>query len=160
MKLLKRVLIVLVMGFTTTSNAQDASNNATWEETIDFLEEFLPNFNNTIDAHTYIFNFDGTTLDKKRKYQFNDGKKCTDNWKGDINYIKSVSVNSNFIRIQFTGNLVSMQTQCENVDAGIATYQDIFLVNLLEKKDLNQRLLKALKHLAYLAKEKRKKSKF
>lgn len=44
MKLLKLTFIALLISLTTAVKAQDATNDAIWEETISFLMEYLPNF--------------------------------------------------------------------------------------------------------------------
>lgn len=51
------ILIAFFLSLSINSNAQDASNDATWEETLDFLTEYVGNF----DTKTtfYHLNSDG-----------------------------------------------------------------------------------------------------
>ena len=62
MKIFKLTLLVFLIAFTTTTYAQDASNDATWEETINFItkyKEYIVETNHrTINSHLEIKNID------------------------------------------------------------------------------------------------------
>jgi hypothetical protein len=179
MKNLHITLILLLLCFTTNSIAQDATNDATWEETIGFLTDFLPNFNHTLIEGKFIehqkYNLHGLLLTKK-----SEGKYCNYTYVANLNELDKVVLVDDIVlnitselKLIFTGKIVKREVVCSKLPQ--VAYIYYLKINLLAERDSNnnsykyfaepssqntQRLLKAFQHLAYLAKEKRAKNKF
>ena len=131
MKNLNITLILLLLCFTTNSIAQDATNDATWEETIGFLTDFLPNFNHTSTQGAGIYhekyNLHGLLLTKK-----SEGKDCNYTYVANLNELDKVVLGDDLVsnitsdlKLIFTGKIVALEP--------IETLLDIFvdLHNLL-----------------------------
>jgi hypothetical protein len=178
MKTIQLLIVIIFLSVSTFSTAQDASNDATWEETISFLKDFVPKFN-----HTDLYLPDET---RSRNYSYeieNNTLISTENWrngnkevyKADLLELKEVyiSKNSGDIVLRYTGKVVTGKSSWLSDSNKAAQF-----INLVSKNGDNgdyfkiieyfspiesentQRLYKALQHLTYLAIEKRKSSKF
>lgn len=168
-------LLALMLGSIVPTQAQEKQNDATWEETISFLNKNISKLN--IPGGTYLHSVNETKLE-----QFSDSRSNISR-RVDLIELKSAKFtnstneghnckNFNQIKLDFTKNTVSIfllddeyylenhffiplcgkyidEPSCRCV-TNLWNEQDIFI----------QRFLKAFKHLAYLANEKRKESKF
>jgi hypothetical protein len=175
------LIITLFIGFGNV-NAQDASNDATWGETIGFLKSNISKFDMTLIRFGTSDGYKGVT---KESYEIKESvlERLTvslsntsinnETWKADLKELVSVgelSEKTQSLLLNFTKNSVLID------DFEYTQRQDLFSIVLCSKKNVVtnacdryewkkedefvQRMVKAFQHLAYLAKEKRKKSKF
>jgi hypothetical protein len=154
------LIITLFIGF-GNANAQDASNDATWEETIEFINENL--------QYTKGMNNDFSTIEevylKENKifvvYSSKIGaKKETTFPLSKISKAREWD-DSEYCLIYLTGDYcISDYTEKngkKNIHGHISKTDS---VKLFYENELRTRMVKAFNHIAYLNSEKRKKSKF
>jgi hypothetical protein len=152
MKLLTLITFCL---FATFTNAQDASNDATWEETVNFIKKHK----NSIDVFKYSggavsseFYIDNNKLILKIKYSRGHTIKSS------FELINLLDVTSS-IKLELVGNVLKMEIAERGSNSFKDFKSDIGLDELRFKVDnieLQPRIKKAFQHLAYLATEKRK----
>ncbi|GAL01429.1 hypothetical protein JCM19314_873 [Nonlabens ulvanivorans] len=162
-------------------NAQDASNDATWEETISFIEKFLPNFDHVCmdlsdgSRTNYKYSLENNILIAQWDNSYGEDDEYTYRRIASILELSSVSLSDDLITLNFSGNVVKLFYE-ERGDMIYWKSENRLVINLLDVQNYEdesqnkffsapnsintQRLYKAFKHLAYLAKEKRKQSKF
>lgn len=161
MKLLKLTLITLLFSYTTTTKAQDASNDATWEETIGFLKKYK----------SYIGNFHSGDGDGKSS-KYGKGKVTeftinsnqlilktetlffSNNLRRQItilNFRQLLSCHKDYVILKFTERQYMIRpNRGEDVNES-SDVQRIYIENI----EMRARILKAFQHLAYLATKKR-----
>jgi hypothetical protein len=172
MKKLNLLIIVafLLFGLTKT-NAQDSSNDATWEETIEFINKNSNYFIHSSDGgivrkikitNTILY-FEIEFRDKIPSYYRRENK-TGDIYskKADLEKLLSVDfnlltepdqMNKHYIILTFSGKYVL----ATNLNDSSNIYKYDWLGLYLNDIEIHPRLGKAFKHLAYLAQEKRKK---
>ena len=165
MKIFKLTLLVFLIAFTTTTYAQDASNDATWEETVEFVIKQVKLFEHT-RTHIKTERFSKTTYYVNddifyRKTTWQDGSYSMS--QGNLENLKKVNLRDSYIGLNFTPNSV-LDTQDDDYSVR-GDSMGIMLNSLLDKgkykisfeweKEDNQvqRLYRAFQHLAYLAGE-------
>lgn len=177
-------LLVLMLGSIVTTQAQEKQNDATWEETIEFLRDNISKFN---IIQTYKKSYKDTPSKIENKYTIERDLIIANSgdwlFKADLRELKAVLIAKRLgssdkqpvyhFQLEFTKNSVSSRyndgeepkgkhiiiSLCEYI---YITKEDSSCSDPLWKIDdeFVQRMLKAFKHLAYLANEKRKESKF
>lgn len=179
MKTLQLLTLTLFLSITTAINAQDASNDATWEETTAFISEnlkyaVLESLEQKIrkedldKKYATISNKPTHSVQEsflKTHYSF---KRMSDNSTSNtyietpLNKLKTVTIkeetNDNLttfrITLILTGKFSSIKIQDYE-----EKFRDKAYLNF-DDKTLAKRMTTAFQHLAYLAKEKRKQNKF
>lgn len=194
------LILTILFGMINLSKAQEKQNDATWEETIEFIKENIENFNSSLEVRskqiTTESKFNSNIEDNKlvqvsiqsvitypnnaresKKYSTEIRKvKLKDIVKAKFErspggfdllslYFIENSVNQEY-KMQSTGKEVEGKVSsitvvgCEKAyrysDGRIKCEGEFWNKN----NESIQRILKAFKHLAYLASEKRKESKF
>lgn len=177
----KTFLTLMLLFIANLSIAQDASNDATWEETIDFISENISLFDRTIKTSRGTakldlqveFRVENVSLKATLTNKYLQNILC-----GRLKDIKNVELVNDAetgevaIKIVFLDNTVSVES-----NNGKST-QSLIGIPLYSKVDLGsneywlgsdgfdvtdeivKRMYKAFQHLTYLAGEKRKQSKF
>ena len=146
------IILTLLLGSTISIQAQEKQNDATWEETIEFLKGNIQYMESTNKSRISNIKLDNKTLE----YRINFGS--------DYSYFHIVQINLNKL------NSVSL-TSKNNIELNLIGDFVIKSGQDNEKhrqnndwvkfdKSIRDKMLKAFKHLAYLANEKRKESKF
>lgn len=176
------LIIFLVFFFSHIALAQEKQNDATWEETIEFLSENIMKLDikQTYSMDFYRFHayeLDGDMFGKKIKFFNYDEYRKTLHFSANPKDLKEASwdieSDNKGIRLTFEGSSVKVKMRyydgSESDEPGerydytfISLCKDFFCKELWykESEPIIQRKLKAFKHLAYLANEERKKSKF
>lgn len=174
---MKKTILTLALFITslTLTFAQEKQNDATWEETIEFLKNNIDRFSHSEDQtlstgkhliSNYEYSIEGNFL-----------KNTTPNWcnvKTDLIQLKNVTLTSNGIKLFLNKNAVVTTFIDSRNKQYYTDYRISWCKTLVrENNELTckesywndsdefiQRMYKAFKHLAYLANEKRKQSKF
>jgi len=179
MKTLQLLTLTLFLNLTAFSNAQDASNDATWEETISFISEnlkyaVLESLEQKIRKEDLGKNY--ARISNKPKHSVQESflkthyssKRMSDNSTSNayretaLNKLKMVTIeeetNDNLttyrVTLILTGDFSSIK---------INDYEEKFTDKAyihFDDKTLAKRMTTAFQHLAYLSNEKRKQSKF
>lgn len=178
MKTIKLFLLAICLISFSNAIAQEKQNDASWQETISFLKENISSYNiivkskfkNTQPSTTYSFNIEDDGILKSTKSDIS--------YEANLKYlIRPVQGISKFGQTYF--NLIFENGMVNKKYPGgserefvifLPTYTSMKYdsntkfsegVLLFEKDDeLPKSIFKAFQHLAYLAKEKRKESKF
>jgi hypothetical protein len=152
----KSLLIIALFIGLGNVNAQDASNDATWEETIEFINENLQYANGQDNDFSIIEDI----YLKENKifvyYASESGRKKKNIL--PLNKIKSADDWDTHCAIWFTGNYSISEYTKSNGEKD-STYKTNN-GELYFEKELRLRMIKAFNHIAYLNSEKKKKSKF
>lgn len=156
------IVLTLLLTGTVATQAQEKQNDATWEETIEFLKNNTNVLNWTEPysrdrKHKHSVNITNEKLIFKTIRVFSDGSggKITKTLMlKDLIKAGYSGAKSRYIRLTANGDLITV--------SDYQSYNSGTLALPLPKNidDMAGRILKAFKHLAYLANEKRKESKF
>lgn len=170
---MRLLFICIILSFSFTINAQDSSNDATWEETIEFLKKHQ----NKIESVQFYFRIRNQKLkimktddfnlsSSNSSFEFEDDKKGSKfsynfNLANSLSYIIS---SGNQIGLSFTSERSSdisyeswSYMYSKNFLAKENNYKiSNFRINYKENSEFIPRAKKAWKHLAYLATKKRK----
>lgn len=157
MKINKLLLLLTLITFNlSTSNAQNASNDATWDETISFINRNI--------QFTYLT---GYTVSKSLivgnnliiNFSRNDGYGTVwlNNYILPIDKIKTAEGSGDTLVLLLQGKYV--KNERFEVKKKYATLNDSDIYLFFDKK-LNPRMVKAFQHIGYLNTERNKKSKF
>ena len=179
MKTIQLLTLTLFLSITAFTNAQDASNDATWEETVIFLTEYIENFNSVVTVngmHNKIYDNwsiinNELILNRKRSYS---GDIENEIISAKLKELTDIFIKNNTLYLKFPVNFVNYETSNKNYQRNPEDKSHTIIMEFLKKIDSKngneyrfkiedepvQRLYKAFQHLNYLAKEKRKKSKF
>lgn len=165
----KIVLIVTLLTASVALNAQEKQNDATWEETIEFLKEYVPKFNHRRSIENLKVNDLNDSGDEEYYIKENTIYFKYKEWTNTRNllnladvYITEDNAGAKNVKLDFDDgfqkssygiDLTELLTIHEDNSRSVKYYVD-------PKGEAVNRLIKAFKHLAYLAKEKRKQSKF
>lgn len=182
MKTLQALTTCLLLFISITTNAQEKQNDASWEETVEFLSKNLHYISiGNVDKERYPELSRSTTKWRRSVAYFTENnreiviefvpRKDSDRFCGDKSYQhfiqytipldKIINVSSHyFFWIQTTGKYIDVKkhlpvksgSTCTITDAYTTT--DVLQVRV-EDSEMRPRLYKAFEHLAYLAKEKR-----
>lgn len=179
---MKKVIIVALLIFTTLIyiNAQEKQNDATWEETVEFLKTNINKLsitqNDDHNSSRISYKIVDEILFKNYNLSYGDGEMNV-----NLKNLKSVEYNydkyAKGIKLSFTNMSVTRTikwktgNKTESLQMDGFTIQSCKYINYAEKigctsvawsekDEMVQRIYKALKHLAYLANEKRNNSKF
>lgn len=165
MKTIKLLLIGILVVATSNIVAQEKQNDATWEETISFLKENISRFDQPTDAYY----FDQNIIIRERIDSNNDPKSKRI-YSAESKDLLSIDIEKTSIRLTFRKNSVKFKNLYNNKfqyeDETIISLCSVWNKDECKKRLYNsddefvKRIYKAFQHLAYLAKEKRKKSKF
>ena len=169
----KLLAILLSTGIGLT-NAQEKQNDATWNETIEFLTDNLQytapvkgNFETFVECK--IVNNDFLVQKKIQSTYYGEVNSCEFNYNLSFDKIDIIEVNSYAntditpILFKLKGDLVKNIKSCKGSTWGRRNGEIEFTNNLsisFPNKDLANRMAQAFRHLVYLANEKRKQSKF
>ena len=183
MKIFKLVLLVFLIALTTTTNAQDASNDATWEETINFItkyKEYIVETNHrTINTHLAIKKIEIVDTSIKiyidsnkdfyiKKINYYPNQLFAEVITLDLKNLKRIDYSSSYggIQLDLKNNAVNFHNVIESYrnknnsepyyskrKIKNVTYNDIIFY--VDDEDLSDRLAKAFEHLTYLAIKKR-----
>jgi hypothetical protein len=151
MKTIQLVILTLFVSISTFSNAQDASNNATWEETMDFLKENLKyakevnNPGKSLVDDCYISDGKITVKTKSKAH------KGIHTIIAPLDKLKEANLIDKNIELFFGEQYVTIDN-----NSYIIKYRFFYLKF---DSELNPRMLKAFQHLTYLNSERLKKSK-
>lgn len=168
---MKKTILTLILFITTLSVtfAQETQSDATWEETIEFLnskKEYmkLSNYDNTV-TETIEFNNNTiirTKITIRREQDFATRRIQT----CSLKYLEEAYETSKAdIALHFTGDYVENKTYFASgfgfgkydpkyrYDSSLKTYT--IVVEGLTDREMKPRILKAFQHLAYLATQKR-----
>lgn len=180
---MKKLLLIVLITSGFTINAQTKQNDATWEETVEFLKENIGKFSKTLhstNAKTKQF-----SVPFKTNYEIVNGKIGNTQtggyiWQASLSDLVEAVIKENdggSIVLYFTKNAVTVSVPVDNGGYEEQKRND-FPISFCVKETIQnykvscnksqwntndsevQRTLKAFKHLAYLANQKRKKSKF
>ena len=174
---MKKTILTLILFITTLSVtfAQETQSDATWEETTQFIKKNIDKFSHSVDQtlstgehliSNYEFSIEGNFLNS-----------LTPNWcivKIDLLQLKNVTLNSDGIKLFLDKNSVVSTFIKKGNKQYYSEYKIMWCKTLIreneefkckesywnESDEFVQRMYKAFKHLAYLANEKRKQSKF
>ncbi|WP_147679198.1 hypothetical protein [Algibacter pacificus] len=187
---MKQTILTLILCITslTLTFAQEKQNDAAWEETIGFLKEYLPQFSNDfialdkckdIISQRIQFTIDDTKIYKKTSEEgvviFGNNSSSAlyaKNYELKLLEIDSVSISESGIKLHATDKYVLENNKKRN-SSYLFLNLSYYFAESYEfcnkkvpeakynfKSEKVQRLYKALNHLAYLAREKKKKNKF
>ena len=161
----KTFLTLMLLFIANLSIAQDASNDATWEETIEFInkqEEFIilvydHHGRLELDCEVDLFQIDG----EKLFYKYPQVSSDTYDFlkvigSAELKKIESVDDKYDYIKIWFTGYYNIFYVENTDDDNGQVKKEKSYLKFKVSDSEMHKRLLKAFQHLAYLATEKRK----
>lgn len=187
---MKKLLFIALLISTLAISAQEKQNNATWDETISFLEKYKSSisqlefenrfgYQEWIDSgkkyygdHYFNINFkQGSYFINSYYFQhpWSHSPKAFRSYKvkvklSDLQLLKGIEKGKwNEIRIVFLEPCVQITAKTNRTDNG-GKYNDTGTHKLrwieieIDNEEIMERYKKALIHLAYLAKEKRKKS--
>ena len=162
MKTIQLLTLALFISLTTFTNAQDASNNATWEETIDFLNKNKQHFSvdwikdelRTTFSNFHIENYKYLTIKR-------DGAHRVSTDTIDLDYLFTVQVESE--QGHFYENWIWLELSSEDYGKRVfkkkIENKDNFKTDItsfyIKDKIMFARIAKAFQHLAYLAIKKR-----
>ena len=163
---MKNLALLIFLAVTLFSNAQDSSNDATWEETIDFLNEndsfFLAEwyYNKANHRKTLEFRIDDYRFLKIKHKSY---QKYVSTYVVDLDHLFKVSlppdngVYENWIFLKVSSDRYGKLERLDEETAKSKKYDaDVFSV-FIKDKLMYPRILKAFQHLNYLANKKREK---
>lgn len=183
MKTIQLFLIAIFFISFTNTKAQEKQNDATWEETISFLKEHVSRFdsyvtyhkNNSSNSYSRYYHslFTHTINSKGIITQAQEFDNKTFYCKADLKYLKSIKTKQIIgekptLKLWFEYDVVDCEKYVDKDSyLDLPYFTDVYFVNSkfqkikpLKNDRLRDKVYKAFQHLAYLAKEKRKKSKF
>lgn len=152
--------LALMLGSIVSTQAQEKQNDATWEETVEFI-------NDNLQYAIPITEFKQEEIkceilnNEKLKIEvikIKDGERCTYKYTHIIPLRKLKEaryyiVHGEGVELEFAGKYVKTLTCKWSNFASVSRI-------VFSSQELAKRMAKAFKHLAYLANEKRKESKF
>lgn len=145
------LLLLTVLTFSVTI-AQEKQNDATWEETVKFLEENIRYLNGDTEYHSQelvIENLDKLIVSGKA---FDNGNEWTYTLiLKDIKKVFLSTINKNQIRLNAYGKVIKQN------DGKLFPAIGIYYRN---KEDMANRIIKAFKQIAYYNHQRQKESKF
>lgn len=185
-KTMKQLLITaLTLFLATTGFAQEKQNDATWEETIDFLIKYKNEISGInwdavyfqvqdIDKslatrfHIDFINKESMSIFASATEEYNYPKSCNEEVSKSINTkncillnLKSVSDEGYGLKIEFLNDCFLLATSYPNWKKNCQLQKTNKLIKnivlIIENEETQNRYYKAFTHLAYLAKEKREK---
>lgn len=181
MKTIKIITLSILFTLTNLSFAQDSTNTATWEETIEFIRknkdlfekfEYFRDFSfsRNLEISNIEITQDKILLTSSDWYSESHGNSTTKYWIGSVEInLESLSlgtVENGQCNLWFTKDAVTYKERYEKTYYGMATEYpkkkiksvsiDMIEFQLANDSEMLKRLNKAFKHLAYLATEKRK----
>ena len=157
---MKRFLIITTILFTsiTSIKAQDAKNDTTWEETIELINKYAGDFDNSDEDGAWnpiSFKLSNNGL-LKYKYIYESiwtGEKKRQLWTADLTKLSFVEKDEDSgIELILIGKYASDK----NLTNGRAYNHDSVFGLFISDSEKYQRMFKAFEHLAYLAMEMRK----
>jgi len=146
---MKNLVLVSLVLFTLTLSAQEKQNDATWEETIEFLKKNIHYLNKTSGSRKHAYEIDDEQIVKNRYLGKNESKYIL-----RLNDLDKIVYENNRYFIYSYGKYVKNE-----VNGILRNHSDFFPVGGEIGKNY-LRVIKALEHLAYLANNKRPESKF
>ena len=164
------ILLIILLVPTFHMKAQEKQNDATWEETVDFLKENLPRLDRTAQPPLQTINIEDNHLKIK-----NDLAHNTWYYEVDLENFQDFQIENSKSRSNETDIYYILNFEKKTVRRTYSNLNksDIFSemvirlcwgnqcdLNDIKNTKLINRLSKAFEHLAYLAEEKRKESKF
>ena len=149
----KTILLSLCLTITFFCNAQDASNDATWGETIQFINKHSSKLGDKY-FRSDLYKITGYELENNMVNRHGVNHKKT----VDLEYLDTVKVYEGQIKLYLTGNYRKWYTKYTNTELILRTdelaYSDQFSFYVSDK-EWCKRIGKAFQHLAYLATKKR-----
>lgn len=155
----KTFLTLLLLFIANFSIAQDASNDATWEETVQFINEnvkFIKECGKaSSDKKPYSFYIEGEELLVEQEHFYGDDWRVYES--ADLKKLKEVTCNGSksMIFMDFTGAYLIKYIKSREKGRTSKYEEDEYKIKVSDS-EMHKRLLKAFQHLAYLATEKRK----
>lgn len=150
---MKAIVFSLFLTTTFFCNAQDASNDATWEETIQFINKYSSKLGDT-NYRSDLYKITGYELENNMVNRHGVNHKKT----VDLKYLDTVKIYEVEINLYLTGNYSKWYTKYSNTELILRTdefaYSDEFSFYVSDK-EWCKRIGKAFQHLAYLATKKR-----
>jgi len=147
---MKNLVLVSLVLFTLTLSAQEKQNDATWDETVEFLEENISYLNGNYENYYSFQLFIENSNRLKIKGKDFDGKMWSMSLKLDD--INKANMKSDKIILSAFGKVV--QSSSGNFFPALTIrYEN-------NKKEMASRIAKALKQIAYYNHQRQKKSKF
>lgn len=153
MKTIKLITLTLFIGFVTITNAQDETNDATWEETISFLKKNNDKISNDFEDFKLYIDNDKIIM----KFENSHGLKFRKSF--ELKYFKEVNIfpSSGHITINLVGNYIKEEVLYSNQKEWEKWDDNDNKVDIkVNDTEWKPRIGKALQHLAYLASKKRK----
>jgi hypothetical protein len=157
MKTLKLLILTLFLSLTTFTNAQDASNDATWEETIEFIGSNLSP--KILPSQRFWFTHDGYFHQVKQIYISNDVLVVSGEFVIDSRGLENKTIKIPLIKLKMTGDHINILCSLTSSDIKFIydgqnwAFKDFSFG--IDDSELEPRVYKAFKHLAYLATKKR-----
>lgn len=167
----KLIPLLLIAFFNCNLASQTKQNDATWEETIAFIKKYSYHFDypkNLYLAEDRIenFNIDSNTIGFKRIQRDNTPYSkwlSTSLWSVPLKKLDAAKVSQeiNGLYLFFTGDYCTVKKEEVNFKKNtkeLRSYKTNGLGLVIKDVEMRQRMIKAFKHLAYLAKQKRLKN--
>ncbi|PHR71878.1 MAG: hypothetical protein COA67_05670 [Lutibacter sp.] len=150
-------ILIILLGFSCNSFAQEKQNDATWNETIEFLKNQLNERVEYESGREYAnsFKITSTTLTTYFKAVIPTKHSVTSTETIKLNNLLVVNVNDE----KFIKEVIVIRTVNKSVLSNTGRLSYIAVLRINDEFERN-RILKAFKHLTYLAQEKNGKSKF
>ena len=154
---MKAILFSLFLTTTFFCNAQDASNDATWEETIDFIKknksffvksEYWKKTSNYEFDIDYKYAYISYTVREDLLYNM---PSYYINYSTSIDLKKIKTADHGYIKL--TGDYIKVSSKRKGKSENVS-YDNIEGI-YIEDTEMKPRLIKAFQHLAYLATKKR-----
>ncbi|SDS09632.1 hypothetical protein SAMN05216503_1967 [Polaribacter sp. KT25b] len=171
---IKTILLSLCLTTTFFCNAQDASNDATWEETVEFIESTKKNYLNfyvykesrSMDIKQLSFSSLDLTIEGEGSYNLESSVKESIKLVNiDLSKLKRADVWYRTLNLEFTSEKAVAYSQISYSVFYIRDWQplrkrddfnkDFIKIKLTKDDEMLPRIEKAFQHLAYLATKKR-----
>ena len=149
-------IIFILASFSLFSQEGEKESDATWEETIDWLETKI-NLDELTSKYFYV-NIENDVLTVQRNYMSGSGWESYHTHKIDLKLIQSCSSYHEKLTLGFPEKIKTIETTIYSNKRVKKTSSDSYLyLHFRDDRELLPRLEKAFNHLIMLAKEARKK---
>lgn len=154
-----------MLGSILTTQAQQRQNDATWQETVDFIEKNMKYLENSKLYETIdVILTDYFIIIQYEQHNLNKDLYCEGIYKIPVNMLDQIYVFESIVHFKTTEKNIQLKYKnCRGYpwidNNGKKEFKKVAYLKFATK-DLATRIGKAFKHYVYLANEKRKKSKF
>ncbi len=162
----KLLFLLFTISSFNISNAQEKQNDATWEETVEFLKNNIKYLNyNEDNTWQYDYSIKDNNLIHIKEFDINDNMRLIHLYDYALEDIKSVSLIGDYqINLIALGDVFQWHRQYIKGEPRVIIYESKgylrFDYSNPSTKKMGERITKALKQIAYYNDKRKKQSKF